>query len=98
MGMNDMSAVLFEPLALGNRALIPNRFLKSATSEQLGDREHNPKPDLPVLYRRWSRGGAGLIVSGNLMIDRTALGEAWNVVLDQHSDLAVFRAWTAAAT
>ena len=42
--------------------------------------------------------GLGLNVSGNIMIDRTALGEPGNVVLDDKSDLAAFRNWTGAAT
>jgi 2,4-dienoyl-CoA reductase-like NADH-dependent reductase (Old Yellow Enzyme family) len=79
-------------------AVIPNRFLKSAMSEQLGNGRHDPVPGLARVYERWARGGVGLNVSGNIMIDRTALGEPKNVVLDLQSDLTAFRNWTRAAT
>jgi len=86
------------PFALQRGQTIKNRLFKSAMSEQLGDRQHNPTPGLVNLYRTWAEGGIGLAVSGNLMVERTALGEPKNVVLDERSDLNLFRAWTAAGT
>lgn len=38
------------------------------------------------------------MVSGNIMIDRSALGEPKNVVLDEKSDLSQFKVWTKAGT
>ena len=35
--------------------------------------------DLMQLYRRWAASGRGLIATGNVMIDRRALGEPGNV-------------------
>jgi len=90
-------SILAQPLTLKTGAVLPNRFMKAATSEQLGNRQHNPKPGLAKLYKTWSQGGAGLLISGNIMVDRTALGEPFNVVLDGDSDLDAFRQWTAAA-
>ncbi|WP_232364060.1 NADH:flavin oxidoreductase/NADH oxidase family protein [Desulforapulum autotrophicum] len=89
---------LASPFKLPCGAVIPNRFLKSAMSEQLGTRHHDPVPGLARVYERWAKGGVGLNMSGNIMIDRTALGEPKNVVLDDQSDLAAFRNWTRAAT
>jgi 2,4-dienoyl-CoA reductase-like NADH-dependent reductase (Old Yellow Enzyme family) len=48
------------------------------------------------LYGRWAKGGIGLAITGNIMIDRTALGEPKNVVLDEQSDLAPFKQWAEA--
>ena len=84
------------PLKLTRGEKIKNRFWKSAMSEQLGDREHNPLPGLATLYKRWADGGVGLLVTGNVMIDRTALGEPHNVVLDKNSHLPFFEKWAAA--
>lgn len=67
-------------------------------SEQLGDRRHAPTPQLATLYGRWARGGCGLAITGNVMVDRRALGEPRNVVLDAESDLNRFRTWAAAGT
>ncbi len=83
---------------LNNGTQIKNRLFKSAMSEQLGDRRHNPTKGLANLYRRWAEGGIGLMMSGNIMIDRKALGEPKNVVLDETSDLEKFKTWTKAGT
>lgn len=98
--MNEQTITpgLDTPLILKNGVVIRNRFLKSAMSEQLGDRNHDPVPGLANAYHRWADGGIGLAVSGNIMIDRRALGEPHNVVLDDQSDLNAFRHWTGAAT
>ena len=87
-----------ESLTLKNGAVIPNRLMKSALSEQLGTPEHNPDHRLVNVYSQWSKGGCGLLVSGNIMVDRQHLGEPGNVVLDEQSDIDAFRRWTTAAT
>ncbi|WP_298439631.1 NADH:flavin oxidoreductase/NADH oxidase family protein [uncultured Ferrimonas sp.] len=74
-----------------------NRVFKSAMSEQLGDKHHDPLPQQARLYQTWAKGEVGICVSGNVMIDRNALGEPGNVVLDQHSDLRKFKQWAVAA-
>jgi len=86
------------PLRLSNGFKVKNRLFKSAMSEQLADRNHNPTDGLAALYRTWALGGIGLAVSGNLMVDRNQLGEPKNVVLDAKSDLTKFKAWTQAGT
>ena len=74
-----------------------NRFFKSAMSEQLGDKEHNPTQGLANLYRTWAQGGTGILVTGNVMIDRKALGEPKNVVLDEQSNIELFKQWATAS-
>ena len=86
------------PIKLSNGFTIKNRLFKSAMSEQLADRHHNPTEGLAALYRTWALGGIGLAVTGNLMVDRQQLGEPKNVVLDAQSDLATFKAWAQAGT
>lgn len=76
---------------------VKNRLFKSAMSEQLGDKLHNPTQGLMRVYQTWAEGGIGLSVTGNVMIDRTALGEPKNVVLDEDSDIAKFAQWAKAA-
>ncbi len=85
---------LSDPLILENGVRIKNRILKSAMSEQLGDKAHNPTQGLVRLYELWAGGGTGLCVTGNVMIDRSAIGEPKNVVLDDKSDTSLFQAWT----
>jgi len=73
---------LAAPLTLPCGAVLKNRILKSAMSEIMGDRKHGPTPELSRLYERWSEGGTGLLVTGNVMVDRRALGEPNNVVIE----------------
>lgn len=86
------------PLPLTPNCTVKNRLFKSAMSEQLGDRSNAPTPQLVQLYRTWAAGGTGLLVTGNVMIDRSALGEPKNVVLDEQSDPALFKRWADAGT
>jgi 2,4-dienoyl-CoA reductase-like NADH-dependent reductase (Old Yellow Enzyme family) len=65
-------------------------------SEILGSPEHAPGMELETLYGRWAEGGIGLSISGNVMVDRTALGEPGNVVLDSADRLEAFRRWAKA--
>ncbi|GEA61219.1 NADH:flavin oxidoreductase/NADH oxidase family protein [Vibrio comitans] len=84
---------LSKPFTLTNGQVIKNRLFKSAMSEQLGDKQHNPISGIATLYQRWAQGGIGLSVTGNVMVDRSALGEPNNVVLDEKSDLSQFVEW-----
>ena len=84
------------PLDLPCGAVVKNRILKSAMSEQLAGPARDPTPGLARLYRTWAEGGVGLQVTGNVMVERAALGEPGNVVLDGRSDLAAFERWAEA--
>jgi 2,4-dienoyl-CoA reductase-like NADH-dependent reductase (Old Yellow Enzyme family) len=93
----NKAELLSKPFDLKGKDTLKNRIFKSAMSEQLGDTDHNPTPGLAQLYKTWAEGGTGLLVTGNVMIDRTALGEPKNVVLDEQSKLEPFKAWAKAA-
>lgn len=92
-----MATVLDQPLTLPCGAVVPNRILKSAMSEALGTPTHGPSSGLTTLYRRWARGGVGLSITGNVMIDRRALGEPGNVVLEDDRDRAALEQWAEGA-
>jgi len=94
----NKAAGISTALTLKTGTRIKNRLFKSAMSEQLGDKHHNPTQRLIRLYRTWADGGIGLAVSGNVMVDRAALGEPRNIVLDADSDLKMFEKWAAAGT
>jgi 2,4-dienoyl-CoA reductase-like NADH-dependent reductase (Old Yellow Enzyme family) len=86
------------PITIAGNCTAKNRLFKSAMSEQLGDRDNAPTEKLIRLYRTWASGGTGILVTGNVMIDRTALGEPLNVALDERSDLSLFKRWAQAGT
>lgn len=91
-------AVLSQPFTLRNGTVIKNRLLKSAMSEALGTRERAPTPELARLYGAWAEGGIGLCITGNVMIDRRALGEPGNVVIEDERHLAELKVWAQAGT
>ncbi len=96
-----MSDSLSEPLTLPCGTTLPNRILKSAMTEGLAD-EHDRATERHVrLYRRWAEGGAGTLITGNVMIDRRFLERPGNVVIDDELDdaaLGALRAWAEAGT
>jgi len=91
------ASTLAQPLTLPCGQVVPNRILKSAMSEILGTPSLGPSEALPVLYARWARGGLGLNITGNVMIDPEALGEPGNVVVEDDRDQEALKAWAAAA-
>lgn len=90
--------LLNQPLTLPNGTVLRNRLAKAAMSETLGTYDNRPTPDLVPLYQRWADSGLGLILTGNVMIDRRALGEPGNVVIEDEADLGLLTEWAQAAT
>lgn len=88
-----MTSLLHEPLTLPCGQVLPNRFMKSALSEALGDPSQAPTEKLDRLFTTWGEGGYGLIVTGNVMIDRRHLGEAGNVAIEDGRHLAELTRW-----
>lgn len=84
---------LFTPLSLPNRATIPNRIAKAAMEENMADRDHAPSQELINLYATWARGEAGLIITGNVMVDARAMTGPRGVVLENANHLDRFIAW-----
>lgn len=86
------------PLRLPNGASLNNRLAKAAMSEALGTADNRPTQGLVELYRRWAASGIGLLITGNVMVDRRALAEPGNVVVEDDRDLPILRDWARAAT
>jgi 2,4-dienoyl-CoA reductase-like NADH-dependent reductase (Old Yellow Enzyme family) len=65
--------------------------------ETLADAGQLPGPAIHRLYRRWAEGGTGLIITGNVMVDRRALTGPGTVALEADTPRAPFQAWAQAA-
>ena len=89
--------MLFTPLTLPNGAVVPNRLAKAAMEETLADAGQLPGPRIVRLYRRWAEGGAGLLITGNVMVDRRALTGPGTIALEADTPLDPFKAWARAA-
>ena len=87
---------LHDPLPLPCGQVLPNRIMKAALSEGLSDKQNSPDERLERLYTSWSQGGYGLIVTGNVMVDRTQLGEPGNVVIEDERNLDALSRWAKA--
>ncbi len=72
---------------------IPNRICKSAMTEGLADPKDHPTGAHQRLYARWASGGAALLLTGNIMIDRRYLERAGNVVVEDEAVLPYLRDW-----
>ncbi|MFT6465216.1 NADH:flavin oxidoreductase/NADH oxidase family protein [Halopseudomonas sp.] len=96
-----MTLSLSDPITLPCGALIPNRLAKAAMTEGLATPDGVPTPELERLYGLWSDGGAGMLLSGNIQIDRDHLERPGNVVIDREPDAAMHAAlssWAKVAT
>jgi 2,4-dienoyl-CoA reductase-like NADH-dependent reductase (Old Yellow Enzyme family) len=91
----EQRAALAEPFVLPNGFVLPNRLAKAALSEGLGTRDFGPGDRIKRLYRRWSGSGMGLTITGNVMVDRRAIGEPGNVVVEDERHLADLAEWAA---
>lgn len=84
---------VFDTLLLPNGSTLKNRIAKAAMEENMADTEHAPSQALMRLYQAWADGGAGLIITGNVMVDGRAMTGPGGVVLQDDQQLDAFRRW-----
>ncbi|MDD9893092.1 MAG: NADH:flavin oxidoreductase/NADH oxidase family protein [Gammaproteobacteria bacterium] len=89
---------LGDSLELPCGVTIPNRFLKSAMTEGLATPEGNATERHANLYRNWSEGGAGVLLTGNVMVDHRYLERPGNVIIDNNGGEEDLKAWAKAGT
>ncbi|OYO20518.1 2,4-dienoyl-CoA reductase [Enemella evansiae] len=89
-------SAVFEPFVLPSGSVLPNRLVKAAMEENMAGPGQLPDEQLVRLYRRWSSGGAGLLITGNVMVHAEALTGPGGVVLDAAAPLEPFREWASA--
>lgn len=77
--MTDLD--LATPLTLPSGLTLQNRLAKAAMSENLGTDDGDASERLVRLYERLGRGGAGLLVTGNAIVDAGGRTERHNVLL-----------------
>ena len=62
---------------------LASALAKAAMTEGLADAWLRATPALERLYRTWSEGGSGLLITGNVQVDRFDLERPGNVAIDQ---------------
>ena len=88
--------LLLSPYTLPCGVTLPNRLVKSAMTERISNRHLQAVDGHQRLYESWGRSGAGLLITGNVMIDRQHLESAGNVCFDEAAHLPALEAWAAA--
>ena len=91
-----MTSELFSPLSLRSGHVLNNRIAKAAMEENMAGDGQLPGKELFGLYRRWAAGGAGLLITGNVMVHAEALTGPAGVVLDEAAPLEPFAEWAEA--
>ncbi len=74
----DISSALSLPCG----AVLKNRLAKAAMTEGLADPFNRATARHLRLYRRWAEGGSGMLLTGNVQIDRRHLERPGNVAID----------------
>ena len=93
-----MTPDLGSSLALPCGATLPNRLCKAALTEGLADGMNRATVRHERLYRAWSEGGAGLVITGNVQVDRRYLERPGNVAVDGNGGLDALRRYARAGT
>ncbi len=77
-----MSTSIEDSLTLPCGVTLKNRIAKAAMTEGLADEWNRATSRLATLYQRWADGGTGLLLTGNIMVDRRYLERPGNVAID----------------
>jgi 2,4-dienoyl-CoA reductase-like NADH-dependent reductase (Old Yellow Enzyme family) len=96
-----MSVTISSPLTLPCGAVLKNRLAKGAMTEGLGDARNQATGGHVRLYRRWAEGGAGMLLTGNVQVDRRYLERPGNVAIDgaqSNEAIAALREYAKAGT
>jgi len=88
------SSAISEKFTLDCGVTVNNRIAKSALSEGIAEANGCPSDELYNLYDRWGNGGAGILFTGNVMVDKDHLVNA-NVMI---SDRSFLKEYTELAT
>ena len=89
--------MLFSSFTFANGQVARNRIFKSAMEEQLAERSQ-ASAKLVRLYDTWAKGGAGILVTGNVMVAMNGKGSIDDVVLSDEESLPMLRHWAKAGT
>ncbi len=89
--------MLFTPFTFQNGKTAKNRIFKSAMEEQLAQNDQ-PSEKLVRLYDTWAKGGAGVLVTGNVMVAESGKGSINDVVISDGRSLEMLKKWANAGT
>ena len=96
-----MSILMNQSFALPCGQLVKNRVCKAAMTERIAKGNNLAHQGHANLYDRWADGDMGILLTGNVQVDRRNLEGPANVVIDQNNykdQYDALKAWSAAGT
>ncbi|WP_338364242.1 NADH:flavin oxidoreductase/NADH oxidase family protein [uncultured Pseudoalteromonas sp.] len=81
---------VFTPFTLPSGLTLKNRVVKAAMEENLAEADLTPSQVLKNTYSEWAKGGAGLLITGNVMVDHLAMTGPGGLALEQQTDITPF--------
>ncbi|MGD9471641.1 MAG: NADH:flavin oxidoreductase/NADH oxidase family protein [Novosphingobium sp.] len=93
-----MPVTIADPLTLPCGAVLKNRLSKAAMTEGIATPDNRATAAHAALYGRWSDGGAGLLITGNVQVDRRFLERPGNVAADGNGGLEEMAAYARAGS
>ena len=94
--MSISNSIINTPFSLPCGAVLSNRVAKAALTERLAKSDHLPHDGHIRLYDHWARHQAGMLLSGNILVDQRYLESTGNVVIEEHTKPDRFKEWTTA--
>ncbi len=98
MATFQRNSPLLKSYTLPCGSVIPNRIAKAAMTERLAGKSHFSNSDLCNLYGKWSDSGAGLLISGNIMVDKRYKESSGNIVVEDESGIDELKELTSEGT
>lgn len=86
-------SIIYTPYTLPCGVVVRNRLVKAAMEENMSSAGSLPGSALYTLYRYWAHGNLGMVITGNVMVDRESMTGPGGVVLDKNSPLEPFERW-----
>lgn len=96
-----MSLIMNKSFTLPCGQVIKNRICKAAMTERIAKGNNLAHQGHINLYRKWAEGNIGILLTGNVMVDRKNLEGPANVVIDKQNyknHTEVLKNWASAGT
>ena len=96
-----MTSLVNESFTLPCGQVVKNRVCKAAMTERIAKGNNLAHKGHTNLYDRWSDGDIGILLTGNVQVDRQHLEGPANVVIDQNNykeQYNALKSWSAAGT
>ena len=74
-----------DPLILPSGQEIKNRFCKAAMTERVAGPDNFACERHHKIYEKWAKSGSGILLTGNVQIDRSCMEGPANVCIEEHS-------------